>query len=212
MFRLLLKYKKGEEVKFLSHLEEIRTMERALRRSKLLLLYSQGFTPRPLLSFGPPLPVGFTSRAQQMEMRVSDKYTPLQVLSIVNPCLPVGFTLLEAEELKIDSPSLGSLPVKIEYLLKVEGKDVGTSISHFLSQPQHYMNRGSEKKGAYPFDVRPYVLTLEEKENKVIRAELLFTPQGSIKIRELEHALGIKILKGERVSLNIYDISKLSSL
>ncbi|HHY14975.1 MAG TPA: DUF2344 domain-containing protein, partial [Firmicutes bacterium] len=54
----------GGEVRFLSHLDLLRTMERALRRSGLPIAYSEGYSPRPKMSFGFALPVGVLSTAE----------------------------------------------------------------------------------------------------------------------------------------------------
>jgi len=66
--RFRLEYAKGEPVRFTAHLELVRALERAVRRAGLPLAYSQGHTPHARLSSGPPLPLGFTSRAEYLDL------------------------------------------------------------------------------------------------------------------------------------------------
>ena len=61
--RLRLRFTKTGKVRFTSHRDVARMWERALRRSRLPLAYSQGFVPHPLVSFGLALPTGCESSA-----------------------------------------------------------------------------------------------------------------------------------------------------
>ena len=55
-------------MRFTSHLDLMRTWERALRRSGLPLAFSQGHHPHLKMSFGPPLPLGYRSRAEVFDL------------------------------------------------------------------------------------------------------------------------------------------------
>jgi radical SAM-linked protein len=71
MQRLRLKFGRGEDLKFLSHLDLMRLWERALRRAGLPLAYSEGFTPHPQIALAAPLLVGVTSDAELMDVSLS---------------------------------------------------------------------------------------------------------------------------------------------
>ena len=68
MQRIRIKFNRGEEIKFISHLDITRLWERALRRAGVPLAYSQGFSPHPQLSFAVPLAVGMTSEAELLDI------------------------------------------------------------------------------------------------------------------------------------------------
>src|SRR5207302_709049 len=63
-----LGYAKGERLRFISHLDLMREMERTFRRADLPMLYSEGFAPRPRISAGPPLALGWTSEAEWVDL------------------------------------------------------------------------------------------------------------------------------------------------
>lgn len=66
--RIRIKYIKGEQVKYISHLDILRTLNRVLKRAELPVAYSQGYNPHPLVSFGLPLSVGVTSEAEYADI------------------------------------------------------------------------------------------------------------------------------------------------
>jgi radical SAM family uncharacterized protein/radical SAM-linked protein len=71
-YRLRVKYSIGPELRFLSHLDNIRTIFRAIRRSEIPVAFSEGFNPHQKISFGPPLPVGYSSEAEYFDMVLTE--------------------------------------------------------------------------------------------------------------------------------------------
>ena len=68
--RLRLRFTKAGKVRFTSHRDVARMWERALRRSRLPVAYSQGFSPHPLVSFGLALPTGCESHGEYLDVRL----------------------------------------------------------------------------------------------------------------------------------------------
>ena len=83
-----LEYERGEEVRFVSHLDFVKVFERALRRASVDVAYSEGFNPRMLLVFGNPLPVGFTSKSEFVDIRTTADYDPGKLAEMLNGALP----------------------------------------------------------------------------------------------------------------------------
>jgi len=69
--RMRVQYSKERSLRFLSHLDVVRLVERAFRRAGLPIQYSEGFHPHPRIAFGPPLALGLTSRAEYMDVQFS---------------------------------------------------------------------------------------------------------------------------------------------
>lgn len=63
-----IKYARGEGLRFFSHLDFIRLFERAFRRGKVPVQFTQGFNPHPRISFGPPLALGMLSDAEYLDV------------------------------------------------------------------------------------------------------------------------------------------------
>ena len=79
-----VKFTKGEEVKFIGHLDIMRLFQRAIKRAKLPVAYSQGFNPHQLLSFASPLTLGATSEGEYGDIEMAEKIEPYIVMQELN--------------------------------------------------------------------------------------------------------------------------------
>ena len=97
MVKIRIKYTKGEEVRFISHLDHIRVLERAVRRAELPIVYSQGFNPRPRISYlTKALKVGEASNSCEADLQLEQHLKPEEVRSRLNRVLPKGFDVINA--------------------------------------------------------------------------------------------------------------------
>lgn len=115
MAKLLLKYAKEGRLRFLSHLEVAKSLERVLRRSELPLAFSDGFHPRPKLSFGPALPLGASGLSEYAMVVLTEEMSIEDVKNRLNSMLPEGLRLLAAEYIPLEAPSLGRLSEVASY-------------------------------------------------------------------------------------------------
>ncbi|MCL4464985.1 MAG: TIGR03936 family radical SAM-associated protein, partial [Chloroflexi bacterium] len=74
--RLRVSFSRGEAAKYVSHLDLARLWERALRRARLPVAYSAGFTPHARLAFAAPLAVGITASAELVDVYLSELVPP----------------------------------------------------------------------------------------------------------------------------------------
>lgn len=105
--KVRLRWSKGEEVRFTSHLDVLRAFERAIRRSGIPIAYSEGFHPHPRIAFGPPLPLGFVSEAEYLDIQLTEPFSNGH-LSTLNKSLPQGFRILEGKTIFTKAESLSS--------------------------------------------------------------------------------------------------------
>jgi len=96
MSKLRLRFSKTGTAKYISHLDLIATMTRALRRAGVELEYSHGFNPHPYLSAALPLPVGCSSLCELLDLGVVSTRTQESFTGSINAALPVGLKILDA--------------------------------------------------------------------------------------------------------------------
>ncbi|OGB89805.1 hypothetical protein A2625_05060 [candidate division WOR-1 bacterium RIFCSPHIGHO2_01_FULL_53_15] len=96
MQKIKVKYRKGEEVKFISHRDLMRAFQRAIRRADLPVAYSQGFNPHMKISWGNALKVGAVSEAEFAEIQIDGWIRPHELVERLNRQLPRGLEILEA--------------------------------------------------------------------------------------------------------------------
>jgi radical SAM-linked protein len=107
--RLRIRYAKRGRLRFTSHRDFQRALERALRRADLPVAYSAGFSPHPRISYVGAAPTGTASEAEYIEIAVSRRCDPEQTRRTLDASLPAGLDLVEVVEARG-----GSLPDRID--------------------------------------------------------------------------------------------------
>jgi radical SAM-linked protein len=115
MQRLRVRFNRGEEVKFISHLDIMRLWQRALNRAGIALAYSEGFNPHPRLSLAVPLALGVTSEAELMDIFLEKWSSPHAFSEAVGRQLPRGVAILQVYNIAPVLPSLQSQARFAEY-------------------------------------------------------------------------------------------------
>ena len=102
--KVRLRFTKKGEIRFISHLELAHLFYRASKRADLPLCHSSGFHPMPRIIFATALPVGVESMMEIVDMELEGRITPGEVIERLNPILPQGIEIIEAEEVPLSSP------------------------------------------------------------------------------------------------------------
>ncbi|MCM8770219.1 MAG: TIGR03936 family radical SAM-associated protein [Candidatus Omnitrophica bacterium] len=118
--RLRLLYEKRGISELISQRNFARILERSLRRIDFPFKFTEGFHPRPRLSFGPPLPVNIAGLNEAVDIYTSTLLNEEKLLSRINPLLPEGTRVLRAEWVPLSLPSLVKSALLAMYFLKGE--------------------------------------------------------------------------------------------
>lgn len=177
-FRVRLKLAKRGRAKMVAHLEYLTMFQRAVRRAKLPVRFSQGFHPTPKVSYLEALPMGVESEAELVDIELFEPLAAAEVASRLNAQLPEGFTILSAEIPAAAIPSPSASVLASVYRVPLPGSHVGLDqkIADFLVSEQVeavHMKKGLEKK----VDLRGDVIALElvdgELELKLVKGSPL---------------------------------------
>ncbi len=106
--RIRVSWAKDETVRFMAHLANTRVFERAIRRARIPVSFTQGFRPRQRLSFGPPLTLGYVSRMEYLDIQLESPFSE-DMFDRLSSSLPAGFTALAARPVLAKGASLSSL-------------------------------------------------------------------------------------------------------
>ena len=104
--RLRFRFSKTGAMALLSHLDLVRLLERALRRSELPVSYTGGFHPLPRLQLALALPLGVEAEGEWMDLEFLEPVAPSEVIERWQKTLPPGLHLLDAREVPVSSPKL----------------------------------------------------------------------------------------------------------
>ena len=200
--RLRFRFTKAGKIRFTSHRDVARMWERALRRSRLPVAYSQGFAPHPLLSFGLALPTGCESRGEYVDVRLGRATvgeTPLPDLpELMSELLPDGIEVQAVCPVDMAEGSLQQEVASCDWeleVLGVSGVELAERVERVLAAPSLTVRR--ERKGRpADDDIRPAILELSVTDSEGrLRAEVATHPRG-VRPADLVTALGAGAASG----------------
>lgn len=157
MSKYVIKYSRGDEVKYISHLDFVRFIHRVIRRANLPMEFSQGFNPHPIMTVAMPLSVGVTASGELMKIGFSGEFSENFIRDKLNQNMPKGFEILDVKKDKnYDFSKLD----RAEYVVKLNTK-CDFDIDEFLKNPELNVMKKS-KSGIKEADIRPYIYSLEK--------------------------------------------------
>src|SRR5438552_30662 len=107
--RLRVTFSATGPLKYVAHLDMMRTWERAIRRASLPLVYTHGFSPHARISLAAPLPVGVVGRRELMDIWLEPPVAADDATQRLQSAMPPGLETLAIEEVADALPSLQSL-------------------------------------------------------------------------------------------------------
>jgi radical SAM family uncharacterized protein/radical SAM-linked protein len=204
----------------LSHLETMHALLRAVRRAALPVAYSQGFHPKPRVSFGPALAVGIESTCEYLDLELIGVVDPRDAGERLARELPEGLRVLEAFEIDPQGPSIGESLRAVHYRAEFQGDGwneahLASRIAAFADAEQALVTRSGPPKNRNrkrrkvaetkrrEIDLKEIVTHLAVEGPGRVAFSLRADPSGSAKPAEVLAAVfgdgapprGVKVLK-----------------
>ncbi|MHB8594038.1 MAG: TIGR03936 family radical SAM-associated protein [Acidimicrobiales bacterium] len=196
--RVRLRFSKLGRVRWTSHRDVARMWERALRRARLPVAYTSGFSPRPQLSFGLALPTGCESLAEYLDVAFDAVVDPTSLGEILDPLLPDGVDVQAAAAVEVATGSLQQDVSSCAWEIEVPGvsplalDEAVTSALAAVTLPVRRERKGRQEVD----DLRPSVLVLSTAgamaSGSRLVAELGTRPRG-VRPSELAQALCLEL-------------------
>ena len=114
MSKLRLLFIKENQASYISHLDLLRTIQRAFPRAGLHISHSQGYHPHPIISIVLPLPVGQSSECELLDFEVTQDTDGCGIADKLNERMPCGLHVLDCYEAKRPVKELAFLQAEIE--------------------------------------------------------------------------------------------------
>lgn len=161
-----IKFNKDSTVRFISHLDMMKTFQRAIRRAGLEAEYSHGFNPQMQMVFGAPLSLGFTSEAEYADFTFTNDYEPDDVKNRLIGALPTGLSVIDAGIRTIKTNIMADIKYA-DYDFILFSTMSHESIVDKVMTAENLLVEKSRKGKTKTIDIRPLIIKFEIDEDRV---------------------------------------------
>ncbi|MCB2156140.1 TIGR03936 family radical SAM-associated protein [bacterium] len=151
--RIRFTLSKTDDLRWLAHLDLIRLVEMVVLRAGLPISFSEGYSPRPRMSWGPPLGVGTAGEAEYFEVQLSERLEPSEALARLQALNCPGLSYHTAEEVELHGKAISAVASEADYTLEILGVE-GFDFDE------------AERRIAVFNDAESFPLTIERKGKK----------------------------------------------
>lgn len=206
--KLRCRFAKRGDLRLVSHHDIMRCLERMVRRARIPLAMSQGFTPRPKIVFALALGLGIEAWSEVVDIELTEPCEPSSLLRRLAEVAPAGFDWLDAQALPAGAPP--PRPVAVEYGLPLpqeRHEAARAAISQLLASTSWpATRRRPDRDLEVSIDIRPLVIDVQLTDLGVLRARLKICPDRSIRPEELLESLGLRDLLDQGAVLARTDV------
>ena len=193
--KLRMQITKDRDIRFISHLEYVRTIERAIRRAKLPAAYSEGFNPHLKFSLASALGVGVVSYTEFVEIELAEPMEVELAAKALDKALPRGIRVLAADAVANNTAALMAEAAGASYVVTLPfAEDISEAVARYNEAEELLFKKAAPKRKEKfkEIDVKFYIpkIAVEQKDGKTSFAfECKITPTGSMKAVDLLNAL-----------------------
>ncbi len=182
-----IRFEKVKQAKYISHLDLMRCMSRAMKRAKIPMWYTEGFNPHPYMTFALPLSLGTESLCEAMDIKIEGDILNEEIKQQLSAVMPDDIVIKSVDDAQMNASEIAFA----EYKIKIELlKD---QISNFYYSSNALMGSESlivEKLG-------------KKGRQKVLKQVNLIEHIKQYEVEEKEDGIEITVLLSAGNSVNI---------
>ena len=186
--RVRIRFSKTGTLRYISHRDLVRTMERSFRRAELPISMSQGFHPKAKMSFPLALAVGIEGTEEVMEVELDEELTHEEVEQRLASQLPAGLVLNQIEWLAEGTPK--AQVTRVTYEVPIDTRQlsqVAAALARLRTQESFLIEREGRKE---PLDLLADMESIE-LDAETLRFVQRMTRTAAVQPREVLQALDV---------------------
>ncbi|MGI6085509.1 MAG: TIGR03936 family radical SAM-associated protein [Acetivibrionales bacterium] len=165
---LRFKFSRGQELKYIAHLDILRVFERGIKRAGIPVAFTQGFNPRQKLVFGLPMSIGLTGESEYADIELSEDMEPEEFITQINRGLPEGLRV-EAAVPQNTRDNIMNQITAARYEIVFEAKEPKNhfeidNLLHELLSGEEILVIKKSKKGPRKINIRPLIYSLSAEK------------------------------------------------
>ncbi|MBQ9300820.1 MAG: DUF2344 domain-containing protein [Clostridia bacterium] len=187
---MLVVFEKTERLRHVGHLDLMRAMQRALRRSGVPIAFSKGFNPHLLLTFAAPLSVGMSGLREVMEVPLSEAISESEFKEKLRAALPpeLPCVAVRAVDDRHPAPMAQLYAASYKMSVKENAEALISAIPSFLEKDS-VMALRKTKSGEKLTDIRPMIYDLKALDGETVACTLALCEAATCKPELLLDAL-----------------------
>ncbi len=165
---MMVVYEKAYPLRHIGHLDLMRTMQRALRRSGLPVAYSHGFNPHIKMSFASPLSVGIAGEREIFDVSLESGCMEAEFVEAMNGVMPASLQIKGARLISDEFPTLMGLAAGSRFRMETElpAQTFEGAMQTLLAMKEYRALRKT-KSGEAVCDILPFIHTLTLRGNTI---------------------------------------------
>ncbi len=177
-YRVRIRFCKQGDLRLISHRDLVRTIERLFRRAGVAPRMSEGFHPKPRMSFPSALGLGIAGLDEVLEVELQEELPPEQLLAVLAAQAPAGLTFTAAEVVApgIRKAQLSSLTYEVPVPAH-RSADLPAAVARLLAADAWPVDRSGRE---CPVDVRPFIEDLQIDRQR-LRMKLQATHEAGVR-------------------------------
>lgn len=164
-------FTKTDRARYISHLDLYRTMQRAFKRAKLPIWYTQGYNQRLYLNFGLALSLGFESFCEIMEFRIVDDIPLEELQQRLSKVMPEGLKIVKLYYPVMKMKDIAFSDFSVRFVTE-NPQDLQKSFDSFISNDSIIVYKKNKKKQLVETDLKPHInllsSTIEDNVFKIV--------------------------------------------
>ena len=154
--RIRIKFKKIGKLQYVSHLDLVRTMHKTLVRSKLPLWYTEGFNPKPKMTFAAPLSIGTESVCEFLDVTLTESAPPEEIVKALNANMTDEMQVIEAYYPETKFTDLAWLLYTVKIRTDKASLELAEACDKLLNSEKIEVLKNT-KSGEKMVDIRPLI-------------------------------------------------------
>ena len=168
-------YSKRDDARFFGHLEMVQIFQRAFKRARIALKYTQGFHPKPKISFDDPLPVGMESESERFFVTLLQPAGADRIVAAMNAQLPPGLTIIGCE-IGIEKKSFSAPPFDTYRITYPGGVFNAECLSTYKSRSRWLMTKKKGNGELKKIDLKDMLDDIKQLESGTLIISIKNTP------------------------------------
>ena len=159
-------------IRYISHLDLMRTVTRAIRRSEIPLWYTEGFNPHPYMTFSLPLSLGMESECESMDIKIEGDITDGEILGKLKAVMPDGIHVTAVTQPVSDPKEIAYGEFTLDFDGDFDREQAKEAINGILSKDEIIIQKPGKKghkKVMKEIDLKPLIFDpgITDTENGV---------------------------------------------